>query len=38
MEIVGNPVEMKQAMRDTTLEQCYDLGKAMADRLKKDRK
>ncbi len=38
MEIVGNPVEMKQAMRDTTLEQCYALGKAMADRLKKDRK
>lgn len=38
MEIVGNPVEMKQAIRDTTLEQCYALGKAMADRLKKDRK
>lgn len=38
MEIVGNPVEMKQAIRDVTQEQCYALGKAMADRLKKDRK
>lgn len=38
MEIVGNPVEMKQAIRDVTLEQCYALGKAMAERLKKDRK
>ncbi len=37
MEIVGNPVEMKQAMKEMTLEQCFDLGKAMAQRLKKDR-
>jgi len=38
MEIVGNPVEMKQAIKDITFEQCYALGKAMAERLKKDRK
>lgn len=38
MEIVGNPVEMKQAIKEITFEQCYALGKAMAERLKKDRK
>lgn len=38
MEIVGNPVEMRQAIKDITFEQCYALGKAMAERLKKDRK
>lgn len=37
-EIVGEPVEMKQAMKDITYEQCDNLARAMADRLKKDRK
>ncbi len=36
-ELVGDPVEMKQAMRDITYEQCANLARAMADRLKKDR-
>lgn len=36
-EIVGDPVEMKQAMRDTSYNQCVNLGHAMAERLKKDR-
>ena len=36
-EIVGDPVEMKQAMKDITYEQCENLARAMADRLKKDR-
>ena len=29
--------EMKQAMKPTTREQCDNLARAMADRLKKDR-
>ena len=37
-EIVGDPVEMKQAMKDITYEQCENLARAMAERLKKDRK
>lgn len=37
-EIVGDPVEMKQAMKDITYEQCELLGRQMAERLKKDRK
>lgn len=37
-EIVGEPVEMKQAIREVTDKQCIDLGRAMAERLKKDRK
>ena len=37
MEIVADPVEMKQAMKPTTREQCDNLARAMADRLKKDR-
>lgn len=36
-EIVGDPVEMKQAMKEITYEQCEQLGRAMAERLKKDR-
>ena len=34
-EIVGDPVEMKQAMKDITYEQCENLARAMALRLKK---
>ena len=34
---VGDPVEMKQAMRDITYTQCENLAHAMAERLKKDR-
>ena len=36
-EVVGDPVEMKQAMKDITYEQCENLARAMAERLKKDR-
>ena len=36
-ELVGDPVEMKQAMQDITYIQCENLARAMADRLKKDR-
>lgn len=36
-EVIGNPVEMKQAMRLDTYDACIALGKAMADRLKLDR-
>lgn len=36
-EIIGEPVEMKQAMNISTYEGCVKLGKAMADRLKQDR-
>ena len=36
-ELVGDPVEMKQAMKDLTYTQCENLARAMADRLKKDR-
>lgn len=37
-EPVGNPVEMKQGMKEETYRHCLELGKAMADRLKADRK
>lgn len=37
LELVGIPVEMKQAMKETTYEQCEHLARAMADRLKQDR-
>jgi len=37
-EVVGNPVEMKQAISVNTYDECIELGKAMADRLKQDRK
>lgn len=37
-EIVGNPVEMKQGMKEETYKMCQALGQAMADRLKADRK
>ena len=36
-EIIADPVEMKQAMKDITYEQCEHLARFMADRLKKDR-
>ena len=36
-ELIGDPVEMKQGMKDITYAQCENLGKAMADRLKIDR-
>jgi len=36
-EVVGDPVEMRQAMRLDTYDACISLGKAMADRLKQDR-
>ena len=35
-EVVGDPVEMKQAMRDITYAQCENLARAMAERLKKN--
>ena len=38
LEIVGEPVEMKQAMKEITYQQCENLARAMANRLKKDRK
>lgn len=37
-ELVGNPVEMKQGMKEETYKQCEALGRAMAERLKADRK
>lgn len=37
-EPVGTPVEMKQALTAETKSQCEALGRAMADRLKADRK
>ena len=37
-EVVGNPVEMKQAMKQDNYAQAKELAKAMADRLKADRK
>ena len=37
-EVVGNPVEMKQSMKSENFVQAKDLAKAMADRLKADRK
>ncbi len=36
-EPVGNPVEMKQGMKEDVYQHCAELGKAMADRLKADR-
>lgn len=36
-EVVAEPIEMKQAMKDVTYDQCGSLACAMADRLKKDR-
>lgn len=36
-EIIGEPVEMKQAMNMNIYDECIKLGKAMADRLKQDR-
>ena len=36
-ELVGEPVEMKQAMKDITYRQCEMLAEEMAGRLKKDR-
>ncbi|MDY5814573.1 MAG: FprA family A-type flavoprotein [Bacteroides sp.] len=36
-EIVGAPVEMKQAMKEDTYTQCEALATAMAERLKQDR-
>lgn len=36
-EVIGAPVEMRQAMRTDSYEACISLGKAMADRLKQDR-
>ena len=36
-EIIADPVEMKQAMKDITYEQCEHLARSMAERLKKDR-
>ena len=37
-EVVGNPVEMKQSMKADNYLQAKELAKAMADRLKSDRK
>ena len=37
-EPVGNPIEMKHSMKSETYVQCKELAKAMADRLKADRK
>lgn len=37
-EVVGNPVEMKQTMKADNYLQAKALAKAMADRLKADRK
>lgn len=34
-EVVGDPVEMKQGMKDIIHTQCENLGRAMAERLKK---
>ena len=36
-ELVGDPVEMKQAKKEITYQQCENLARAMAGRLKKDR-
>ena len=37
-EVVGNPVEMKQSVKADNVLQAKELAKAMADRLKSDRK
>lgn len=36
-EIVGEPVEMKQSMKEITYDQCENLAHSMVSRLKKDR-
>ena len=36
-ELIGDPVEMKQGMKDITYTQCENLAKAMAERLEVDR-
>ena len=36
-ELVGDPVEMKQAMTELNYVQSENLARAMSDRLKKDR-
>lgn len=36
-EVVGDPVEMKQAMGLNAYDACISLGRAMAERLKQDR-
>jgi len=36
-EVIGNPVEMRQAIAKDTYDECIALGKAMADRLIQDR-
>lgn len=36
-EVVGIPIEMKQAMNEDTFKACLNLGAAMADRLIQDR-
>lgn len=36
-ELISDPVEMKQSMKETTRIQCEALARAMANRLKKDR-
>lgn len=36
-EIVGEPVEMKQSMKEITYDQCENLARSMVSRLKKDR-
>jgi anaerobic nitric oxide reductase flavorubredoxin len=36
-EMVNQPVEEKQGLKPEKYQACLDLGKAMADRLKKDR-
>ena len=38
LEVVGNPIEMKQSMKADNYLQAKELAKAMADRLKADRK
>lgn len=37
-EVIGDPIEMKQSMNQSVYEGCVALGKAMAERLKQDRK
>jgi flavorubredoxin len=33
LEVVGQPVEMKQAMSSATEQQCRELARAMAEKL-----
>jgi flavorubredoxin len=37
-ETVGSPVEQKQGFKQSTYEECWELGKAMAERLKQEAK